>query len=236
MVFKGRFFSSKKSDSSEGSNSPKTPTNGSPSPRSDKKKVRSEPSHTNTLHKDTEKIRTQQKKKETKPKESQSQSQSQSQFQSPSKTPDSPKLRKEMESKDGPPAAAVMASPLVASSLRLNRIKTRSGPLPQESFYGFRGDRGSALGASNLSRTGGDGCSTSSAQGRSGGKKEARYEAKPAAAQQRSSSGGDNGSNSDSAPTGSRGQSRYQSSSVRSGELQAEMSMKLCLCSQFYLV
>ncbi|XXG55471.1 hypothetical protein AAC387_Pa03g3134 [Persea americana] len=217
MVFKGRFFSSKKSDSSEGSNSPKTPTNGSPSPRSDKKKVKSEPSHTHTLHKDTEKIHTQHKKKETKSKESQSQS------QSPSKTPDSAKLRKEMEGKDGPPAApVVMASPLVASSLGLNRIKTRSGPLPQESFYGFRGDRGSALGVSNLSRTGGDGCSTSSVQGRSGGK-EARNAAKPVAAQQGSSSGGDNGSNSDSAPTGSRGQSRYQSSSVRSGELQAEM-------------
>jgi hypothetical protein len=46
----------------------------------------------------------------------------------------------------------------LASSLGLNRIKTRSGPLPQESFFGFRGDKGGAtaavLGASNLSRPG----------------------------------------------------------------------------------
>jgi hypothetical protein len=46
----------------------------------------------------------------------------------------------------------------LASSLGLNRIKTRSGPLPQERFFGFRGDKGGAtaavLGASNLSRPG----------------------------------------------------------------------------------
>lgn len=66
-------------------------------------------------------------------------------------------------------AAAAAASPILASSLGLNRIKTRSGPLPQESFFGFRGaagagagEKGSGLGASNLSRLGGDGgCSNS---------------------------------------------------------------------------
>ncbi|GJR44349.1 hypothetical protein Tco_1312452 [Tanacetum coccineum] len=41
-------------------------------------------------------------------------------------------------------------SPILASSLGLNRIKTRSGPLPQESFLGFGG--GSGNGKSNLSK------------------------------------------------------------------------------------
>lgn len=51
--------------------------------------------------------------------------------------------------------------PILASSLGLNRIKTRSGPLPQESFYGSRGEKGSVLGLgvsnpSSNSGTGGD--------------------------------------------------------------------------------
>ncbi|CAN0902231.1 Probable serine/threonine protein kinase IREH1 [Linum grandiflorum] len=51
---------------------------------------------------------------------------------------------------------ALSVSPILASSLGLNKIKTRSGPLPQESFFGFRGDKGSGvLGSSNLSRPGG---------------------------------------------------------------------------------
>ncbi|KAM1138419.1 hypothetical protein ACFX13_037084 [Malus domestica] len=50
------------------------------------------------------------------------------------------------------PTASV--SPILASSLALNKIKTRSGPLPQESLFGFRGNKGSALGSSNLSRLG----------------------------------------------------------------------------------
>ncbi|RXH99652.1 hypothetical protein DVH24_021454 [Malus domestica] len=36
-------------------------------------------------------------------------------------------------------------SPILASSLGLNRIKMRSGPLLHESLFGFRGDKGSAL-------------------------------------------------------------------------------------------
>ncbi|KAM2082843.1 hypothetical protein ACFX1T_036323 [Malus domestica] len=50
------------------------------------------------------------------------------------------------------PTASV--SPILASSLALNKIKTRSGPLPQESLFGFRGNKGSTLGSSNLSRLG----------------------------------------------------------------------------------
>ncbi|XP_020099336.1 probable serine/threonine protein kinase IREH1 [Ananas comosus] len=87
--------------------------------------------------------------------------------------------------KDGAAAAAAAAnnpagaalSPILASSLGLNRIKTRSGPLPQE---GIRGEhRISGLGSSNLSRgqaDGGGGCSTSSSSSAAGGmgKKDAR--------------------------------------------------------------
>ncbi|CAN1265697.1 Probable serine/threonine protein kinase IREH1 [Linum perenne] len=51
---------------------------------------------------------------------------------------------------------ALSVSPILASSLGLNKIKTRSGPLPQESFFSFRGDKGSGvLGSSNLSKPGG---------------------------------------------------------------------------------
>lgn len=53
-----------------------------------------------------------------------------------------------VEEKEAPSSV----SPILASSLGLNRIKTRSGPLPQETFFGFRGDKGLGLGASNLSR------------------------------------------------------------------------------------
>ncbi|XP_074276662.1 putative serine/threonine protein kinase IREH1 [Silene latifolia] len=57
-------------------------------------------------------------------------------------------------SKNKDPTASV--SPILASSLGLNKIKTRSGPLPQESFYGYKStsekDKGIAVGSSNLSR------------------------------------------------------------------------------------
>ncbi|MBA0616639.1 hypothetical protein Godav_026142, partial [Gossypium davidsonii] len=73
---------------------------------------------------------------------------------------------KKPDAKDGPSSV----SPLLASSLGLNRIKTRSGPLPQESFFSFRGEKSAAasvLGASNLSRAGG---SSSAGGGGSSGK------------------------------------------------------------------
>lgn len=56
-------------------------------------------------------------------------------------------------------------SPILASSLGLNRIKTRSGPLPQESFFGFGSSSGrdggsgygkGGIGVSNLSKGGKD--------------------------------------------------------------------------------
>lgn len=84
-----------------------------------------------------------------------------------------PKAKKSTDVKD----VASSVSPILASSLGLNRIKTRSGPLPQESFLGFKGDKGS-LGSSNLSRNCGDGSSGSNSGSAwsgssSGGKREA---------------------------------------------------------------
>ncbi|KAL6001460.1 hypothetical protein ACLOJK_007198 [Asimina triloba] len=247
MVFKGRFFSSsKKSDSSDGSNSsPKTPTLGSPSPRSEKKKVKSDPPQIcrQTVVKDGAKNQpqpqpqpqpppqqnylTQKKKDSVKGKEAPqpAAAASPSGFGSSSSAS---KLRKgPLEMKD--------ASPLVAASLGLNRIKTRSGPLPQESFLGFRAagaDKGSALGASNLSRLGGamaDECSTSSAVGRGGGRKVAQGVGRKALRED--GSWADAGSSCDSMYIGSGGASRDQSpnvqggSKVRNNPPSAEMGM-----------
>lgn len=124
-------------------------------------------------------------------------------------------------------------SPILASSLGLNRIKTRSGPLPQESFFGFRGgDKGSALGASNLSR--------------SDGKKKKEVAAAAAAGPTPTKSKAasllenwvDNGSNSDSMSTGSA-QSRDQSPNVlarsrlHNGESTSEAGMHYFLLYMF---
>uniref|UniRef100_A0A7N0ZVB7 non-specific serine/threonine protein kinase n=1 Tax=Kalanchoe fedtschenkoi TaxID=63787 RepID=A0A7N0ZVB7_KALFE len=127
MVFKGRFFSSKKSDSSspDGSNSPRSFGSNSPS-RSDKRSFKSTASTpTSSSSRQTDAFG---KKK----------------GKEPMPTPAS--LRKPLNAKESP---ASSVSPILASSLGLNRIKTRSGPLPQESSLGFKG---SGSGASNLSR------------------------------------------------------------------------------------
>ncbi|XP_068658324.1 probable serine/threonine protein kinase IREH1 [Aristolochia californica] len=239
MVFKGRFFSSKKADSSstDGSNSPRTPTLDSPN-RSDKKKLKSpkeDPQHTSsfcrqTLVKDggSGKSTFRQKKKEGKGKVAQPQGQTQAQTRSPpafashsasSSSNYSSKSRNAVEIKDGAPAAQPTLSPVAASSLGLNRIKTRSGPLPQESFFGFRGEnKGSALGVSNLSRAVADGCSTSSYSGKStnSGKKKDGQSLSKKISQDKVSSWIDNGSNSNNTVTGG-GLSRDQSPIVQSG-------------------
>ncbi|OVA11207.1 Protein kinase domain [Macleaya cordata] len=223
MVFKARFFSSKKSDSSksDGSNSPRT--TGSDSPiRSEKKKVKSAKDEVQignfgcrqTLIKDgVQQVQNQQKKKEIKGKE----------------VPISaPKLRKVPDVKDG---ITTGASPILVSSLNLNRIKTRSGPLPQESFFGLRGDKGSTLGASNLSRPAVEGCSSSaSSSGKNTGRKKEANNLSKMVSQEIASSGSwvDNGSNCDSMSTES-GQSRDQSPNVQvrsrlnNGDSSAEM-------------
>ncbi|TYJ98826.1 putative serine/threonine protein kinase IREH1 [Cucumis melo var. makuwa] len=182
MVFKGRFFSSsKKSDSSspDGS-SPRFLGSNSPI-RSDKKKNKSaakdesqisNPSSSSfrgTVLKDASRSKDWKRKDSHAPLP----------IETPSKSGSisslnlGPKGKKSADVKD----VASSVSPILASSLGLNRIKTRSGPLPQESFLGFKGDKGS-LGSSNLSRNCGDGSSGSNSgstwSGSSrGGKKEA---------------------------------------------------------------
>ncbi|XP_008802442.1 probable serine/threonine protein kinase IREH1 isoform X2 [Phoenix dactylifera] len=164
MVFKGRFFSSKKSDSSspEGSNSPRTPAFESPS-RSEKKKVKLDLAvGSHALIKDA--VKNHRRKEDKKDKERDSKGKETAAAAALSAPA---KVRKGAAAKDGG-AAASSLSPILASSLGLNRIKTRSGPLPQE---GFRGDhRISGLGSSNLSRGHVEGgCSTSSLAGKDDG-------------------------------------------------------------------
>uniref|UniRef100_A0A0E0KI58 non-specific serine/threonine protein kinase n=1 Tax=Oryza punctata TaxID=4537 RepID=A0A0E0KI58_ORYPU len=156
MVFKGRFFSSrhKSSESSsptDGSNSPRTPTSapaaGSPavsasssSSRSDKKKPKSE-----TPRKRDKLFGGSASAAASKGGAGASASASSSPSADGRKAA-AAQLRDGGGGAGGASAAAAL-SPILASSLGLNRIKTRSGPLPQE------GHRiAAALGSSNLSR------------------------------------------------------------------------------------
>ncbi|XP_057952350.1 probable serine/threonine protein kinase IREH1 isoform X2 [Malania oleifera] len=233
MVFKGRFFSSKKSGSSspDASNSPRSFGSNSPV-RSEKKKVKSAKDECQIAScsavglgggscRQTQ-VKVSPKKKDGKSKDSQSQ---QAQIQNQSKPNSSAacsnsssnlKPRNFGDAKEPGPsataaAAAAAASPILASSLGLNKIKTRSGPLPQESFFGFRagggGEKGSGLGASNLSRLGGDGCSSSGSAsgGKSSGKMKEGLNERRASMQENPvcRNWADNGNNSDSMSTGS---------------------------------
>nr|DAD35746.1 TPA_asm: hypothetical protein HUJ06_006386 [Nelumbo nucifera] len=253
MVFKVRFFSSKKSDTSspDRSNSPKTLSPNSPI-RSEKKKVKStkdeqqfggsggnfdiacrqtqvkDGREQQQQHQEQQQQLQQQqqkKKKEIKGKEVQTPLKSTTAVVSgfPSKP------RKIPEVKEGPSAV----SPILASSLGLNRIKTRSGPLPQDSFFGFRGDKGSTLGGRNLSRLAADGCSPSTSStasaGSNTGKKEVHNFSKMVPQNNASpDSWVGSGSNYDSIST-EGAQSRDQSPSVpvrsclRNGESSSEM-------------
>ncbi|XP_042063880.1 probable serine/threonine protein kinase IREH1 isoform X1 [Salvia splendens] len=193
MVFKGRFFSSKKSDTSSpdgSSNSPRSFGSNSNSPiRSDKKKSKdSSPASSAASTPKSAAKSLLKKKAPLKGKESPNPSKATSSFSaSPSQ------LRKLEEA--GP--ASLSVSPIVASSLGLNKIKTRSGPLPQESFFNFGSrEKGVSLGASNLSRPLGIG-------GNDGGRKKDKSFLENA----------DNGSNSDTMSTES-GASRDQSPHV----------------------
>ncbi|XP_043704002.1 probable serine/threonine protein kinase IREH1 isoform X2 [Telopea speciosissima] len=221
MVFKGRFFSSKKSGSSspDGSNSPKTVSSDSPV-RSEKKKVKSVKEEqqigssggsfgavfrqTHVKDGGNQPTQQQQKKKDIKGKEAQTPSKQKPTAVPSSATNSSSKLRNVPDLKEAPSSV----SPILASSLGLNRIKTRSGPLPQESFFGYRADKGSTLCGSNLSRP--------DAVGRSSGKKEEALKTNKMASQDNAFSSGwvDNGSNSDSMSTESA-QSRDQSPNVQ---------------------
>ena len=237
MVFKGRFFSSsKKSDSSNSpdgsSNSPRSFSSNSPA-RSDKKKPKSapkeDPQHGSGFAaacRNTE-VKAGTKKKDLKGKETLSQS------STPLKSSLLPKKAGSAAAavaKEAQPAAATSSvSPILASSLGLNRIKTRSGPLPQESFFGFRGEKVSGLGTSNMSRPGGgDGGSGS---GSGGKKKEVASHSRIGLLDNGTNRNWvDNGSNSDSMSPGSA-PSRDQSPNVvapsrlQNGESSSEAGM-----------
>ncbi|ONM08487.1 putative serine/threonine protein kinase IREH1 [Zea mays] len=151
MVFKGRFFSSRhksseSSSSPDGSNSPRTPTSApasasaaspasSSSSRSDKKKTKSEtPKKRDKLFGSAA----------TAPKSAAS---SASSSPAGDGRKGSVPHHRDAGVGGGGGASAAALSPILASSLGLNRIKTRSGPLPQE------GQRMAAvIGSSNLSR------------------------------------------------------------------------------------
>ncbi|KAI4352098.1 hypothetical protein L6164_006384 [Bauhinia variegata] len=234
MVFKGRFFSSKKSDTSSPDGSSRSPRLfGSNSlSRSEKKKAKStskEAQIANTTSGDGSgsgfgsaacrqtQVKDGAKKNDVKGKESQTSTDSR--FM-PSKANSGGESGKSLLPTSGSKTAAAADvkdlpsssfSPILVSSLKLNKIKTRSGPLPQESFFGFRNDKGSSLGASNLSKPGADGGSSSG----SGGKKKELMNQRKVGFQESFGSGPwvDNGSNSDSMSTGSA-PSRDQSPNV----------------------
>ncbi|PIN18712.1 Microtubule-associated serine/threonine kinase [Handroanthus impetiginosus] len=215
MVFKGRFFSSKKSDTSSpdgSSNSPRSFGSNSNSPiRSDKKKTKSlSPS----ISKDNSPAVSggstpRSAAKSLLKKNDSSKGKEPLDLSKPTLGSSAvSKLKKSEEAAPtAPPSAApnsLSVSPIVASSLGLNKIKTRSGPLPQESFFNFGSrEKGVALGASNLSRplvgSGGIGGNDGVFSSR---KKEKSFPENP-----------DNGSNSDSMSTES-GASRDQSPHV----------------------
>ncbi|KAL5817837.1 hypothetical protein ACOSQ3_026215 [Xanthoceras sorbifolium] len=238
MVFKNKLFfssSSKKSDTSSpdgSSNSPRSFGSSNSPIRSDKKKPKSS-SKDDAVHttptstassftcRQTQ-VKDGHKKKEIKGKEP-----LQTRTQKPTTTtttttPTKPgsvsasKLSKgggvDATKKEVPSSV----SPILASSLGLNRIKTRSGPLPQESFFSFnRGDsnKGSTAASSNLSRPpggGNDGNLSSGKSGSSGKKKEV-----PNKIGFLDGVVVDNGSNFDTMSIGSGGQSREQSPNVQ---------------------
>lgn len=187
MVFKTRFFSSSKKSDSSGS-SPRTPT------RSEKKKSKPSPTAVSaeaassgsggggcrqTFVRDPAKKQPQQQQDQKKDKGFKGEEPAAVVAAAAARSRTAPaKLKKGTVIKDGAEAGSL--SPIMASSLGLNRIKTRSGPLPQE---GHRSEhRIAVLGTSNLGRSSADGCSTSgssaskglglgSAAGKSSGKK-----------------------------------------------------------------
>ncbi|XP_065850238.1 probable serine/threonine protein kinase IREH1 isoform X2 [Euphorbia lathyris] len=179
MVFKNKlFFSSKKSDTSspDGSNSsPRSIGSNSPS-RSDKKKPKSSvkedtpTSHTSTASTGFAAAACRQTQVKDGVKKKEAVKGKETVVQSPRKLSFSTSASKKAaaavpEPKDARAASSASSvSPILASSLGLNKIKTRSGPLPQETFFSFNKGSG-VLGSSNLSRpggTGGDGGSSSS--------------------------------------------------------------------------
>ncbi|XP_024969374.1 probable serine/threonine protein kinase IREH1 isoform X3 [Cynara cardunculus var. scolymus] len=182
MVFKGRFFYSKKSSdisSPEGSNSPRSIGSNSSSPiRSDKKKAKSaskDELHPPTTTAGSSFRQNQVKDASNSTSVSKQQSRSkkdgvqgiESKVQNTNSITEKPNLGggSSKLTRKGAADGPATVSPILASSLGLNRIKTRSGPLPQESFFGFSKDNNSknkvssssskmsSIGVSNLSKS-----------------------------------------------------------------------------------
>ncbi|CAF2218580.1 probable serine/threonine protein kinase IRE3 isoform X1 [Brassica napus] len=124
MVFKKTklFFSSKKSGSSDSSNSPRSVGSSSPI-GSDNHKSKSPNSTSSPFAAVFDGFK---KKDSSSSKAKETSSSSSSSDQVPGKS----KLSSEA-------SKLTAETPIMASSLGLNRIKTRSGPLPQESFFNF---------------------------------------------------------------------------------------------------
>ncbi|KAK1404135.1 putative serine/threonine protein kinase IREH1 [Heracleum sosnowskyi] len=170
MVFKVKFFSSKKSSetsSPDGSNnSPRSLGSNSSSPRgSDKKKVKSKPLFIDDFFNSSSQKQVKQDKFKINDVNTSKIETSSSKISSSSKMKltgvsslDSSLIEASVKSKKGGEGLGTV-SPILASSLGLNRIKTRSGPLPQESFFGDNsasfGKGG--VGISNLSKGGNEG-------------------------------------------------------------------------------
>lgn len=211
MVFKGRFFSSKKSDTSSpdgSSNSPRSFGSNSNSPiRSDKKKNKSlSPSLSKDSSPAASAATTPRSAAKSLLKKKESLKGKDSPNLSKLTSSSSSQLKKSEEAAAAapPPSSgptSLSVSPIVASSLGLNKIKTRSGPLPQESFFSFGSRDNKGLGASNLSRPFVSSGGNDSVSG--GRKKEKKSFLENA----------DNGSNSDTMSTES-GASRDQSPHV----------------------
>ncbi|CAH1446485.1 unnamed protein product [Lactuca virosa] len=181
MVFKGRFFHSKKSSdisSPEGSNSPRSIGSNSSSPiKSDKKKAKSaskdEPQTPISASLRQNQVKDGSNSSSTSNSKHQSRSKKdglqgvESKVQNTTPITEKPSLGSGSSklTKKGAAEGPATVSPILASSLGLNRIKTRSGPLPQESFFGFGRDgnsndnknkvnsKMSSLGSSNLSKS-----------------------------------------------------------------------------------
>ncbi|KAK9057813.1 hypothetical protein SSX86_022651 [Deinandra increscens subsp. villosa] len=147
MVFKGRFFHAKKSSdisSPEGSNSPRSTGSSSNSPiKSDKKKSKSTSKDEHHPPIGSSFRQNQVNDASISKDHSRSKKDGAQNAQSTSSVTRKPSLGAGTSSgssnlsRKGAAEVPATVSPILALSLGLNRIKRRSGPLPQESFFKF---------------------------------------------------------------------------------------------------
>ncbi|CAN8288516.1 unnamed protein product [Cochlearia groenlandica] len=142
MVFKKKlFFSSKRSGSSDiSNNSPQSNGSNSPIGSDNKNPANSDSKSPNRSPvcglAGVKSVLSKNKKNENK--DGSDNEEASSEIQSHSHSPGKSNLSSPCSVVAEKPFAS--ETPIMASSLGLNRIKTRSGPLPQESFFGFRSD------------------------------------------------------------------------------------------------